>query len=145
LGVGLIFQQARAVQYHPKQCPKCRHFIAPIRRCEAWSTPSWPSPLLAYFQGETDAPCSRFAPSPFSDTSAEPAKEEKKQEKMVEIVSRKFVVGASTVEEAKKLAEGRLPADAMEVEFKVLDSGSKGFMGIGKKPAQVEVSYKTHA
>jgi hypothetical protein len=101
--------------------------------------------LLAYFQGETDATCSSFAPSSFSVKSAEPAKEEKKQEKMAVLVSRKFVVGASTVEEAKKLAEGRLPADAKEVEFKVLDSGSKGFMGIGKKSAQVEVSYKTNA
>jgi hypothetical protein len=100
--------------------------------------------LLAYFKGETDEPCLIFVSSLFSVESAKPAREEKKQEKMVVIVSRKFVVEASTVEEAKKLAKGRLPADAMEVEFRVLDSGSKGFMGIGKKPAQVEVSYKTH-
>ena len=141
--MGLIFQEARAVMYHPKQCPECRHFEASIKRCEAFSTPSWPSPLLAYFRGETDEPCYRFAPSSFSVESAKPAREEKKQEKTVVIVSRRFVVEASTVEEAKKLAEGRLPADATEVEFRVLSSGSKGFMGIGKKSAQVEVSYKT--
>ena len=59
------------------------------------------------------------------------------------IASRKLMVEALTVEEAKKSARGRLPADASEVEFKVLDSGSKGLMGIGRKPARVEVSFKT--
>jgi hypothetical protein len=52
-----------------------------------------------------------------------------------------FVVEAPTVEEAMKKGEERLPANAMDVEFKVLDSGDRGFIRIGKKPAKVGVAF----
>ena len=63
--------------------------------------------------GETTAPCSLFTPT---------------------IASRTLVVEALTVEEAKKSTKSRLPTDASEVEFKVLDSGSKAAPGGGFEP-----------
>lgn len=49
---------------------------------------------------------------------------------------------AKSVEEAKALALEELGAGEDEVNFEILDEGSKGFLGIGAKEARVRAEFK---
>lgn len=47
-------------------------------------------------------------------------------------------ISAKTVDEAKRLCIEELQAPADEVEFEIIEEGSKGFLGIGGKEAKVK-------
>lgn len=51
-------------------------------------------------------------------------------------------VEGKTVEEAVKEAMVRLECSAEEMEYNVLEEGSKGFLGLGSKPAIIEAKKK---
>jgi hypothetical protein len=53
-------QRAPSIPFHPNQCPQCQHYYTEIHRCRAFTTDSWPKPLLGLFAGEDEKSCERF-------------------------------------------------------------------------------------
>lgn len=49
---------------------------------------------------------------------------------------------AKTVEEAKELAAAKFGINVDEIKYVVIDEGKKGFLGIGKSDAKIEVTYE---
>ena len=55
------------------------------------------------------------------------------------------VFKAATVDEAKAKAAKKFGKDTKSIRFEILEEGSKGFLGIGKKDAVVKATYEAPA
>lgn len=64
----MVMQIAQKIPFRPTQCPKCLNYAADANRCRAFAVESWPSPLLAVFEGESGDGCTRFFPIKESDS-----------------------------------------------------------------------------
>lgn len=63
----MSMQIAQKIPFRPTQCSKCLNYAAETNRCRAFAVESWPSPLLAVFDGESEDVCTRFFPFKAAD------------------------------------------------------------------------------
>ena len=56
----MTMQIAQRIPFRPSQCTQCTYYLKEIQRCKAYTTESYPRPLLGVFRGESGDACPRF-------------------------------------------------------------------------------------